>query len=35
VAKNRLKGEIWATPALSGGAIILRTSEYLYKIVSK
>jgi outer membrane protein assembly factor BamB len=35
VAKNRLKGEIWATPALTGGAIILRTSEYLYKIVSK
>ena len=35
VAKNRLKGEIWATPALTGGAIILRTSEYLYKIVSE
>lgn len=33
VAENRLQGEIWATPALTGGAIILRTSEYLYKIV--
>ena len=33
VAKNMLEGEIWATPALSGGAILMRTSEYLYKIV--
>jgi outer membrane protein assembly factor BamB len=33
VAKNYLEGEIWATPALSGGAILMRTSEYLYKIV--
>jgi outer membrane protein assembly factor BamB len=33
VAKNMLKGEIWATPALTGGAILMRTSEYLYKIV--
>jgi len=32
VAKNILEGEIWATPALSGGAILMRTSEYLYKI---
>jgi len=32
VASNRLEGEIWATPALSGGAIYMRTSEYLYKI---
>ena len=32
VAKNMLEGEIWATPALSGGAILMRTSEYLYKI---
>jgi len=33
LAKNMLEGEIWATPALSGGAILMRTSEYLYKIV--
>lgn len=32
LAKNRLEGEIWATPALSGGAVLLRTSEFLYKI---
>lgn len=33
VARNTLEGEIWATPALTGGAILLRTSKYLYKIV--
>jgi len=33
VARNKLEGEIWATPALTGGAILLRSSEYLYKIV--
>ena len=33
VAKNMLEGEIWATPPLTGGAILMRTSEYLYKIV--
>lgn len=32
LAENRLEGEIWATPALAGGAILMRTSEYLYKI---
>jgi outer membrane protein assembly factor BamB len=32
VAENRLEGEIWATPALTGGAIIMRTSRFLYKI---
>ena len=32
LARNKLEGEIWATPALTGGAILLRTSEYLYKI---
>jgi len=32
IATNRLEGEIWATPALTGGAILLRTSKYLYKI---
>ena len=34
LSKNRLKGEIWATPAFTGGAILMRTSDYLYKIVS-
>lgn len=32
IATNRLEGEIWATPAFTGGAILLRTSKYLYKI---
>ena len=33
IARNKLEGEIWATPAFTGGAILMRTSEYLYKIV--
>jgi outer membrane protein assembly factor BamB len=32
VSENSLKGEIWATPAVTGGAILMRTSEYLYKL---
>ncbi|MEN8204016.1 MAG: PQQ-binding-like beta-propeller repeat protein [Bacteroidota bacterium] len=32
VSENRLEGEIWATPAVTGGAILMRTSEFLYKI---
>jgi outer membrane protein assembly factor BamB len=32
VAENKLDGEIWATPAITGGAILMRTSKYLYKI---
>jgi outer membrane protein assembly factor BamB len=32
IAENSLDGEIWATPAVTGGAIIMRTSKYLYKI---
>ena len=32
VAENRLEGEIWATPAISGKALFMRTSKYLYKI---
>ncbi|MCK4991880.1 MAG: PQQ-binding-like beta-propeller repeat protein, partial [Bacteroidales bacterium] len=35
VAQNSLEGEIWATPAVTGGAIIMRTSEFLYKITGK
>ncbi len=32
VAENKLEGEIWATPAIAGGAIFIRTKQYLYKI---
>ncbi len=32
VAENKLDGEVWATPAFVNGAILLRTSKYLYKI---
>jgi outer membrane protein assembly factor BamB len=32
VASNELEGEIWATPALTGGSILIRTSKFLYKI---
>jgi len=35
VATNYLEGEIWATPAFTGGAILMRTSEYLYKITAE
>lgn len=34
VSENRLDGEIWATPAIIGGAILMRTSKYLYKITN-
>jgi outer membrane protein assembly factor BamB len=32
LAENTLEGEIWATPAFPEGSILLRTSEYLYRI---
>jgi len=32
LAENKLDGEIWATPAFIDGAILLRTSKFLYKI---
>ena len=32
VSENTLDGEIWATPALTGGAMLMRTSKFLYKI---
>jgi len=32
VAENHLDGNIWATPAIADGAILIRTSKYLYKI---
>lgn len=34
VAENILEGEIWATPAITDGSLLMRTSEYLYKIIS-
>jgi len=32
LAENKLKGEIWATPAILDKSIIIRTSDYLYRI---
>lgn len=32
LAENHLDGEIWATPAFLDGAILMRTSKFLYKI---
>ena len=32
VAENHLEGNIWATPAVADGALLIRTSEYLYRI---
>lgn len=32
VADNPLEGQIWATPAIAGNSIIIRTSEYIYRI---
>ena len=32
VSENLVKGQIWATPAFVNGSILLRTSEYLYKV---
>jgi outer membrane protein assembly factor BamB len=32
IAENRLGGEIWATPGISGRALFIRTSDYLYCI---
>jgi len=34
VSENQLEGEIWATPAVTGRAILMRTSEFLYKIAN-
>jgi len=35
LVENKLPGEIWATPAFVDGAILMRTSKGLYKIVEK
>jgi outer membrane protein assembly factor BamB len=32
VAQNWLDGEIWATPAVVNGSILMRTSKFLYRI---
>ncbi|MFN8254378.1 MAG: PQQ-binding-like beta-propeller repeat protein [Bacteroidales bacterium] len=32
IAENQLDGAIWATPAVSGNSILIRTSKYLYRI---
>ena len=32
LTRNKLSGEIWTTPAMIDGAILMRTSDYLYKI---
>ena len=32
LARNQLEGEIWATPAFTGGSILMRTSKFLYRI---
>lgn len=32
LAENKIEGEIWATPAIAGSAIFIRSSDYLYKI---
>ncbi len=34
IAENKLEGEIWTTPVILDGNILLRTSKYLYKIGS-
>ena len=34
VSKNKLDGEIWATPAIADGSIIIRTNRALYKIAT-
>ena len=35
VAENTLDGEIWATPAMTDGSLLIRTSKFLYKIGSE
>ena len=31
-AENTLEGEIWTTPAIIKNSLLMRTSEYLYRI---
>jgi outer membrane protein assembly factor BamB len=32
IARNKLEGEIWATPAILRNSILIRTSKFLYRI---
>ena len=32
VAENSLEGEIWTTPAIVDNSLLIRTTEYLYRI---
>jgi outer membrane protein assembly factor BamB len=32
ISENKLKGEIWATPAVTDKSLIIRTSSFLYRI---
>ena len=32
IAENKLEGQIWATPAITGNQMLMRSSEYLYLI---
>ena len=32
VAENKLEGQIWATPAITGNQLIIRSNKYLYLI---
>ena len=35
IAENRLSGAIWATPAVAGGAIYIRTEDAVYRVCEK
>ncbi len=35
LAVNQLDGELWASPAISGKSILLRTKTHLYRVMSK
>ena len=35
LATNQLDGEIWASPAVAGDSLILRTKTHLYRIAEK
>ncbi len=34
LAENKLDGEIWASPAVAGNSLLIRTSKFLYKIAT-
>ncbi len=35
ISENQLNGETWASPAISGKSIIMRTSKFIYRIEGK